>query len=83
MISRIDVKNTGGPFNLGPADKWSKSDIAFLVDQGGIINEVGYLHMPLDLIQGKVSLGIGQKGPPPELWVGGRRLHTGKQPFIE
>jgi hypothetical protein len=26
---------------------------------------------------------VGQKGSPPELWVGGRRLHTGKQPFIE
>lgn len=78
---KIDVKSTGSPFNLGPARNWSAEDRSFLIAQGAFINEVGFLHIPLDFIDGEVLLGIGQRpppGPPCELRVGGSLLKMGK-----
>ncbi len=74
---KIDVKTTGGPFNLGQEDRWSKKDVEFLVACGAQINDVGFIHIPLANIEGEVLLGIGQKAPPgspPILKVGGLRI---------
>jgi hypothetical protein len=80
--SKIDVKTIGHPFNLGMTKQWSEKDIEFLKSYGATINTVGFLHIPLDHIEGEVLLGIGQApppGPPCELRIGGRLLKMGKK----
>ena len=83
---KIDVKDTRGPFCLGRADKWSREDLAHLLQNGATVNKIGYLHIPLSRIEGEVLLGIGQKQSPgedpPELFVGGRKINMGRKPFV-
>lgn len=88
VATKISVKSIGGPFNLGPARNWSEEDVEFLVSQGASKNEVGYLQIPLDFIEGEVLLGIGQRQAqretPPELFIGGRKLNRSRhRSFLE
>ncbi len=87
VAQKINVKTTGGPFNLGKIYRWAKEDIEFLIACGAQINNVGFIHIPLANIEGEVLLGIGQKappGPPPVLKVGGRRIREqGNRKFLE